>query len=45
MQAYCVRCKAKREIKDPKQITMRNGKLATQGICPVCSAKMFRIGG
>lgn len=44
MEAYCVRCRAKREVKDPKSITMKNGKPATQGICPVCSTKLFRIG-
>jgi Domain of unknown function (DUF5679) len=43
--AYCVRCKAKREMKNPKSITMKNGKKATQGTCPVCGTKMFRIGG
>lgn len=44
MQAYCVKCRAKREMKDPKSITMKNGKPATQGVCPVCGTKMFRIG-
>ena len=45
MMAYCVKCKTKREMKNPQVITMRNGKPATQGICPVCGVKMFRIGG
>ena len=44
MQAYCVKCRAKREMKDAKSITMKNGKPATQGICPTCGTKMFRIG-
>jgi hypothetical protein len=44
MQAYCVKCRAKRDMKDAKQITMKNGKPATQGVCPVCGTKMFRIG-
>jgi hypothetical protein len=44
MQAYCVKCRAKREIKNAKSITMKNGKPATQGVCPVCATKMFRIG-
>ncbi len=44
MQAYCVKCRAKREMKNAKQITMKNGKPATQGACPVCGTKMFRIG-
>jgi hypothetical protein len=44
MQAYCVKCRAKREMKNAKAITMKNGKPATQGVCPVCGTKMFRIG-
>jgi hypothetical protein len=44
MQAYCVKCRAKRDMKDAKAITMKNGKPATQGVCPVCGTKMFRIG-
>ena len=44
MQAYCMKCRAKREMKDAKSIIMKNGKPATQGTCPVCGTKMFRIG-
>ena len=44
MQGYCVKCRASRDIKDAKSITMKNGRPATQGACPVCGAKMFRIG-
>ena len=44
MQAYCVKCRAKREIKSAKSITMKNGRPATQGVGPVCSTKIFRIG-
>lgn len=43
--AYCVKCKAKRDMRNEKRITMKNGKPATEGTCPVCSTKMFRIGG
>ena len=31
-------------LKDAKSITMKNGKPATQGVCPSCGTKMFRIG-
>ncbi len=41
---YCVKCKASREIKDAKPITMKNGRPATQGTCPVCGTKIFKIG-
>jgi Zn finger protein HypA/HybF involved in hydrogenase expression len=44
MQARCMKCKEQREMKDPKQITMKNGRPATEGICPVCGTRMFRIG-
>jgi hypothetical protein len=44
VEAYCVKCKAKREIKDAKNVTMKNGKPAIQGVCPVCGTKIFRIG-
>jgi NAD-dependent SIR2 family protein deacetylase len=45
MQAYCVKCKEKREMKDAKEVTMKNGKSAMSGQCPKCGTKMFRIGG
>lgn len=44
-QAYCVKCKAKRDMEDEKQITMKNGQRALSGTCPVCGTKMFKIGG
>lgn len=44
MQAYCVKCRAKKEMNNPRPITMKNGKPATQGTCPSCGTKMFRIG-
>ena len=44
MQAYCFKCRTKREIKNPERVTLKNGKPATQGVCPVCGTKVFRIG-
>ncbi|MFC2056823.1 DUF5679 domain-containing protein [Chloroflexota bacterium] len=44
MQAYCVKCRAKKEMKDLKIIAMKNGRPANQGVCPACGTKMFRIG-
>ena len=43
-QAYCVKCKTKRKIKNPKETTMKNGKPAIKGFCSVCNCKVFRIG-
>lgn len=39
MQAYCVKSRAKREIKDPRAITFKNRRPATQGVCPVRGTK------
>ncbi len=44
MQAYCVKCKSKKEMKNSQSITMKNGKPATQGMCPTCGTKIFKIG-
>jgi cold shock CspA family protein len=44
IQAYCLKCRAKREIKDPETITMKNGRPATRGVCSACGTKMFKIG-
>ena len=42
MEAYCVKCRSKREMSNPQAITMKNGRPATQGVCPICSTKMFQ---
>ena len=41
---YCVKCRAKREMQNAQRITMKNGRPATQGTCPVCGTKIFKIG-
>ena len=41
---YCMKCKVQRDMKDPEQITMKNGRSATQGTCQVCGTKIFKIG-
>lgn len=43
-EGYCVKEKKKVEIKEPKQVTMKNGRPAIQGICPDCGTKIFKIG-
>ena len=44
-QAYCVKCRKKIDIKDPKSVKLKNGKPATKGKCPKCGTNVFRIGG
>lgn len=43
MEAYCVKCRAKREMSGAAAVTMKNGKPATQGVCSKCGTKMFRF--
>ena len=43
VEAYCVKCKAKREMKDPQDVTMKNGRPAVKGTCPVCGTGMYKI--
>lgn len=44
MEAYCMKCKTKREIKDPVPGFNARGSAVTSGICPVCGTKLFRMG-
>ena len=44
MEAYCFKCRTKREMKNPQKVTLKNGKPATKGVCPVCGTTMYRIG-
>ena len=40
-----MKCRTQVEIKDPEEVTMKNGMLATKGVCPNCGTKVFRIMG
>ncbi len=41
---YCLKDKKNVEIKNPQNITMKNGKPAITGTCPSCGTKIFKIG-
>ena len=41
---YCVKCRAKRDDPDAQPVTMKNGKPAMKGKCPVCGTGMYKIG-
>lgn len=42
--AYCVKCKTKKQIRDPSAVTMKNGRPAISGYCHDCGTRVFRIG-
>ncbi|HNX91319.1 MAG TPA: DUF5679 domain-containing protein [Candidatus Omnitrophota bacterium] len=44
-EAYCVKCKKSKEMKNAKEVTMKNGRKAVKGCCPDCGTGMYRIMG
>ncbi len=44
VQMYCVKCRQKRDDPDAEHVTMKNGKPAMKGKCPVCGTGMYKIG-
>jgi len=42
-EAYCVKCKAKREMTDAKEETMKNGRPILKGKCPECGTTICKI--
>ncbi len=44
LQAYCVKCKTKRQIADPEPTYTSTGTPGTRGRCPVCGTTLFRMG-
>ena len=44
MEAYCVKCKARREIENAQPVFTSKGTPATQGTCPVCGTRVFKMG-
>ena len=44
MEAYCMKCKTKREIQSPEATFNAKGSPVTTGTCPVCGTKLYRMG-
>lgn len=40
---YCVKEKAQKPMKDAKEVTLKNGKHAMQGVCASCGTKMMKF--
>lgn len=43
IEAYCVKCKTKRTMKDSRTETLDNGRRAAKGQCPVCGTNMTKF--
>src|SRR5918996_4323907 len=44
MEAYCMKCKAKREMRDPIAAFNAKASPVTIGVCPVCGTKLYKMG-
>lgn len=44
LQAYCVKCKTKRDMIDPQAVFTEGGTPGTRGTCAVCGTTLFRMG-
>lgn len=44
-QARCMRCRKQVDIKDPKEVVLKNKLKALKGVCPNCGTKVCRIIG
>jgi len=44
VEAYCVKCKRKNEVRDAHEVTMKNGRIAIRGTCAVCGTNLHRMG-
>lgn len=43
MEAYCVKCKSKSEMKNPKEKKTSNGRVMMTGTCAKCGTKMCKF--
>jgi len=44
MEAYCMKCKTKREMQDPEATFNAKASPVTTGTCAVCGTKLYRMG-
>jgi DNA topoisomerase-1 len=45
MEAYCIKCRGKHPLRDPKPVFLANGTPATQGVCSNCGYdKVYKMG-
>lgn len=43
MEGYCVKCRAKSVMENPKKVTIGKGRAAMKGKCPKCETTMMRF--
>lgn len=45
VEGYCIKCKAKHEMKNAQDVTLKNGRRAKKGFCSVCGSAMYKMDG
>ena len=45
VKGRCMKCKQERDMKDVKEVVMKNGMKAAKGKCAVCGTTIFKIIG
>jgi hypothetical protein len=43
VEAYCMKEKTMRKMKDAQEVTMENGRRAVKGVCSECGTKMTKF--
>lgn len=43
IQAYCTKCKTKRDVQNGNRVVTKNGKHGLKGTCGTCGSKLFRF--
>lgn len=44
MKGYCMKCQRETELAATRPVVMRNGRWGTEGKCPECGTRLFRLG-
>ncbi len=44
VEAYCVKCREKRTMAEPRAEITATGRAGTKGVCPVCGTTLYRPG-
>jgi hypothetical protein len=43
VEGFCVKCRAKVTIRNPERVTLKDGRRAIRGQCPLCGATTFKV--
>ncbi|MEM2006801.1 MAG: DUF5679 domain-containing protein [Sulfolobales archaeon] len=38
---FCVKCRAKKDLKSPEEVILKNGRRAIRGTCPTCGTTVY----